>query len=252
MYKKLKQNKDKVIGVIMTYNCERFIRNVYKRIPKKSFDSLILVDDGSSDGTVKIAKRLDLIVYSHSHIGYGGNIKFGLKKALKMGGKYIVEIHGDGQYDLSVIPQALIKTKAKRYDYLLGSRFAKKGNPLKDGMSFSRYFANKGLSLIDKIILGVNITEFHSGFRIYTEKLLYTIGFEHSSDDYIYSFENIAQARFYNLKIGEIPIRCDYITEHTSINIRKSVRYAVETFWVLCQYILARLGIRIGIFRNLS
>lgn len=191
--------KKKVIGIILTYNCADMVVDIYRRIPKKSFDNIILVDDGSTDNTLKVAKKLHILAFSHPNLGYGGNIKYGIKKALQMGADYMVEIHGDGQYDPSIIPAALEKIK-KGHMLLLGSRFVNWKYPLKDKMPMSRYLANIILSYIYKIILRAPLTEFHTGFHIYSKEFFSKVGFENTSNGHIYSLEIIVQACYKDRK----------------------------------------------------
>lgn len=233
----------------MTYNSASMLKDIYARIPKEVFDEIILVDDESTDNTMEVAKMLGIPAFSHPHKGYGGNIKFGLQKALERGGKYMVEIHGDGQYDPSGIPTALKKMR-QGYDFLLGSRFMDSKQALNEGMSYFRYFGNIALSFLDRLILDLKLSEFHNGFRLYSRKLLENIDFNKGADDYLYSFEIIAMARYYNLKIGEVPVHCNYKKEHTSISMWKSTIYSFQTFYVLLLYILARLGIRTKLFSH--
>lgn len=240
--------KEKVIGVILTYNCANLVEGLYNRIPKKLFHKIIVVDDGSTDDTLEVVKKLGIQSFSHRHTGYGGNMKFGLKKALDMGTDYIVEIHGDGQYDPSVIPLALKKMK-EGCNLLLGSRFVDLRQPLRDKMPLSRYAANIALSFIYRVILGVNLTEFHTGFHIYSKEFVSNAGFANTSDGHPYSLEIIFQACFKKLKMCEIPIRCDYAAEHTSISIKKSVAYSLQSFLLLAQYMLAINGLKFGIFK---
>lgn len=231
----------------MTYNCASLVEDIFHRLPKNVFDSIIIADDGSGDTISKVAKKLQIPLFSHKHKGYGGNIKYGLQKALEMGGDYMVEIHGDGQYGAASIIPGLEKVK-QGYDFVLGSRFSDIRQPLRDNMPLSRYLANIGLSFFDRLILGVPLSEFHNGFRIYTRHLLETIGFEGTSDGFLYSFEIIAQATYHNLRIGEVPVRCDYSKEHSSINIKKSAAYSFQTFWILLLYLLSRSGFKIRLF----
>lgn len=238
----------KSVGIILAWNCAHLIEGIYQRIPKEYFDEIILADDGSTDETLAVAKKLGIQSFTHEHSGYGGNIKFGLHKALELGADYMVEIHGDGQYEPSFIPRAL-EMMHEGADFLLGSRFTDIVQPLRDKMPLVRYLANIGLSFFDRLILQVPLTEFHTGFRVYSRRLVETLDFTHTSNDYLFSFEVIAQARYCNLRIRELPIRCDYEAEHTSISIKKSIIYALRTFGTLFSYLLACAGFERKIFR---
>ena len=250
MNRRKKQKKAKCIGIVLTHNCAHLVEQTVHSIPVGVLDQIIIVDDGSKDNIATVAKKLNIPFYSHKHLGYGGNIKYGLKKALELDADYMVEIHGDYQYDLSVIPEALKKIQSG-YDFLLGSRFTKLSQALGDDhMPIERYLANIGLSFVAKIVLQVNLTEVHAGFRVYSRKLLQTIGFNHTSNDHIYSFENIVQAKYYNLNIAEIPVNCEYARDHTSISIIKSIVYSFDMFRVMIEYILAKMGIRQDLFNN--
>lgn len=237
----------KSICIILAYNCANVLENTYKRIPAQSVDRIVLVDDGSTDDTLLVAKRLGIEYYTHPNLGYGGNIKYSIKKSLELGAEYIVDLHGDGQYDPTAIPRALAKAR-EGYDLVLGSRFYDLKQPLKDGMSFARYFANIGLSSIERVVLGLNVGEFHTGFRVYTRHLAETVLLDNTSDGFLFGFEIIAQAHFCKLRIGEIPIRGNYHEEHTSISIPKSIIYAFQTFKVLALFLLAKAGVHTKLF----
>ncbi len=239
--------RKKSICVILAYNCANVLESTYKRIPVGSVDEIILVDDSSTDNTLEVARRLGIRFFTHEHLGYGGNVKYSIKKGVELGAEYIVDLHGDGQYDPSAIPAALVKA-SEGYDMVLGSRFTDLGQPLRDNMSFARYFANIGLSVIARLILGVPLSEFHTGFRIYSKHLAETISFNNTSNDFLFSFEIIALARFNNLNIGEVPIRCDYKEEHTSISIKKSIVYSFQMLKTLGLYLLAKSGYRTKLF----
>ena len=237
----------KAICVILAYNCGNVLENTYRRIPKDSVDRIILVDDASTDNTLEVARRLGIESYTHLHLGYGGNVKYSIHKGIELGGEHIVDLHGDGQYDPQVIPEALA-TAREGYDLLLGSRFVDFRQPLRDKMPLARYLANIGLSAIERFVLQLPLSEFHTGFRIYSKHLAEKIALENASDDFLFSFEIIAQAKYCNLRIGEIPIRCSYKEEHTSISIPRSILYAFQTFRTLGLYILARMGFRTKLF----
>jgi len=236
------------MGIILAYNCAGLLTGAHKKIPKELFDEVILVDDGSTDGTFAVAQKLGIRSFTHEHLGYGGNVKFGLRKALEAGADYMVEIHGDGQYDVTQAPPAVEKMRREEIDFLLGSRFSSWGQARRDGMPLSRYLANLGLSFFDRLVLRLPLTEFHSGFRVYTRRLLETVGFTGTSNTHLYSFEIIAQACYHKLSVGEIPVRCDYKTQHTSISLSKSAIYAFQTFWILFLYLLARIGLKSRLF----
>lgn len=241
----------KAVGIVMTYNSSALLEDILNRIPKEPLDAIFIVDDDSKDveETKSIALRLGVPFFTHEHMGYGGNIRYGLTKALEMGAEYMVEIHGDGQFDPSVIPAALKKMEEGRYDFLLGSRFMTGLlQPLRDGMSLARYLANIGLSTIDRAVLGVRVSEFHTGFRVYSRNLTEKLPLQNTSLDYLYGFEVIAQAAFFKLKIGEIPVRADYHKEHTSISIWKSTVYSFKTMYVLSLFLLAKMGCKIRLF----
>ena len=237
----------KAICVILAYNCGNVLENTYKRIPVGSVDRIILVDDASKDDTLAVARRLGIESYTHPHLGYGGNVKYSMRKAIELGAEHIVDLHGDGQYDPSVIPMALKKAR-EGYDLVMGSRFFDWRQPLRDKMSWARYLANIGLSTIQRFVLRLPLTEFHTGFRIYSRHLVETVALDNAADDHLFSFEVIAQAHFWHLKITEIPIRCDYRGEHTSISIPQSIRYAFATFGTLTQYLLAKAGFKVRLF----
>src|SRR3990167_9476097 len=245
-----KQNgntRKKAICVILSYNWAHLLEDIYKRIPVESVDRIILCDDASTDDTLEVAKRRGIESYTHEHLGYGGNVKYSIRKGIELGAEYIVDLHGDGQYDPSAIPVALAKAK-EGYDLVLGSRFFDPLQPLQDHMSWARYLANIGLSATERLVLNLPLSEFHTGFRVYTKRLAETVALDATSDDFLFGFEIIAQAKFANLRIGEVPIRCSYKEEHTSISIPKSIVYSFQTFKTLALYLLAKAGFKVKLF----
>jgi glycosyltransferase involved in cell wall biosynthesis len=238
----------RAVCVILAYNCAQTLEQTYRRIPQDAVDAVILVDDASTDETLAVAERLGIESYTHPHLGYGGNVKFANRKAIDLGYGHVVDLHGDGQYDPTAIPAAVAKAR-EGYDLVLGTRFAPDPKqPRRDGMSYARYFANIGLSAIERRVLGATVSEFHTGFRVYSRRLIESIALDNTSDDFLFGFEVIAQAVYWNLRIGEIPIRCDYMTQHSSMPMRKCVEYAVQTVRTLTLYRLARLGARTRLF----
>lgn len=223
------------------------MEDLYHSLPEGVFDSIIISDDDSGDNIGAIAKRLGIPCYSHPRLGYGGNIKYGLQKAMGMGADYMVEIHGDGQYSIEASGPGVEKAK-QGYSLVMGSRFMDWRQPLRDKMPLSRYFANIGLSFLARSILRIPLTEFHNGFRIYSRSLLSTVNLKNTSNDFLFGFEIIAQARSWDMSIGEIPNRCFYANKHTSISIPKSIEYSFQMLGVLFKYVVTRLGFETKLF----
>ena len=237
----------KVIGIILTYKHASFLEALYRSLPEGIFDSVIISDDDSGDNIGVIADKLGIPCFSHSRLGYGGNIKYGLQKAMEMGAEYMVEIHGDGQYNIAASEAGVEKAK-QGYSLVMGSRFMDWRQPLRDKMPISRYLANVGLSFLARLVLRLPLTEFHNGFRIYSRRLLTTVNLKSTSNDFLFGFEIIAQARYWNMTIGEIPNRCFYANKHTSISIPKSIQYSFQMLGVLFKYIVTRLGFETKLF----
>ena len=236
--------KPKVIGVILAYNVASMLPRAIQRIPNGLLDDIIVMDDGSKDETYEVAKKLGLKVFRHvPNRGYGGNLKAGMKKALEMGADYIVEIHGDGaQFNPISINYAMPYMKAGKAQLILGSRFSVPGKALENGMPLIRFVANRFLSFFDRIILGLPLTEFHTGFRIYGRKLLNKVPYDANTNDYLFSFQIIAQAAYYKMPVQEVPVEADYKAEHTSHSLKGASWYAIRTFGVLTQFLLAKAG----------
>lgn len=232
--------------MIMTYNCADFLEKTLQLLPRDLFDTVIITDDASTDDTLSIAKRLGIPAFTHPHGGYGGNLKFGLQKAVEMGADGVIEIHGDGQF-ASSIPEA-IKKLQEGCDFVLGNRFYELRQPLRDDMSLIRYFGNLILSQLGRMVLGIKPRDLFTGFRAYSRRLVESVDFLRGSDDYFYSFQIIVLSRFANLKICQVPARCFYNQAHTSISLWKGFLEIGQTPFTLLLYLLARAGIRVGIF----
>lgn len=235
----------RVVGMILAFNCEQMIKRAYERIPQQYFNDIFLTDDGSTDDTRAAAEGLGIPVISHApNRGYGGNVKVGLRHALSLKADYVVEIHGDGaQFNPLAVKHAL-PLMAAGYDLVLGSRFQRPRVALELGMPWSRWLANQALSYIDRLVLRLPLTEFHTGFRIYSRRLIETLPLERAADNYLFSFQIIAQAAYFKLRVGEVPVEADYLSEHTSHALMGASLYAVQTFGVLGSYLLARANVR--------
>lgn len=235
----------------MTYNCASLVEEAYHRLPKEYFYKIICVDDGSTDNTVTVVSQLGIPVFTHPHTGYGGNLFLGLRKALELGATHMIELHGDGQYDFSSTPAAIEKLRTG-CDLIIGNRYHDLFQPLRDGMDIIRYFGNLFLSTIARIGLGIPTRDLFAGFRAYSRRFMETLDFSNNSQNYFFSFEIIAQARYCNLNICQVPVRCDYRGEHTSMSFWNGIPAILHTCYTVCLYWLARCNIKRGIFASLK
>jgi glycosyltransferase involved in cell wall biosynthesis len=242
-------NNTKVIGIILAYKHARFLEGLYRSIPPGVFDEIIITNDETGDGIEQIAARLGIPCFSHPRLGYGGNLKYGLKKGLERGGDYLVEIHGDGQFDVDISPAAIAKAR-EGYDFVSGSRFVDIRQPLRDKMPLVRYVANITLSFFVRLVTGVKLSDCHNGYRVYSRKLLTSIDLDQTADDFLFAFEIVALAKLAGVKIAEVPIRCFYGQDHSSISIRRSIAFAFQEAKSMLKYLLARLGIRLRPYRR--
>lgn len=241
--------RQKVVVIMPAYNAEKTVVEAYRRLPKKGVDEIILVDDGSSDRTFEIAKKLPIRVFRNPiNLGYGGNLKMCLTKALEAGADIIIEYHPDNQYDPKDLSLFLEKAH-QGFSFALGSRFIYPKEALTNRMPFEKFLANRAMSWIDEVVLGVEMSEFHSGFRMYTRELLERVPFHQDSDDYLFSFEIIVQAIYYRFRIADVPISCLYHKDMHTANFKRSAMYALGTFKTLGQYLLAKwLKVQLGPF----
>jgi glycosyltransferase involved in cell wall biosynthesis len=227
------------------YNAEATLAHTVADMPAGSVDEIILVDDGSRDRTVAIARELGLTVVVHDqNQGYGGNQKTCYHLALQRGADIIVMIHPDYQYDSRVIPHAVGFIELGICDIVLGSRIRSRGEALAGGMPLYKYLANRFLTAVENIALGQNLGDFHSGFRVYRRAVLETIPFEHNSNDFVFDTQLLAQAIRFQFRLGDIPVPVRYFPEASSINFKRSVRYGLATLATVGTYWLDRLRIR--------
>jgi glycosyltransferase involved in cell wall biosynthesis len=235
----------------MTYNCAHLLPKAFGQIPKDLVADIIVTDDGSKDDIEAVAQKVGVPLFRHTpNRGYGGNLKEGIRIALERGADYVVEVHGDGQFGPEALRAAMPFIR-EGYDFIIGSRFAVAGQARRNGMPLSRYLANRFLSFFDRLILRLPFTEFHTGFRIYSRRFLERVVWQKNSDDYLFSFQIIAQAAYVNARVAEVPVEADYHSDHTSHNIRGAAVYAVQTFGILLQYVLAKYKIQYAsIFPN--
>lgn len=223
------------------YNAASTLRKTVEDIPQRYRENIILTDDCSQDDTVALARELGLEVLEHStNQGYGANQKTCYAAALERGADYVVMIHPDYQYDSRVIPFALGFLFSDICDVVLGSRIRTRKETLDNGMPLYKYFSNRCLTIIENLVLGQNLGDFHSGFRAYKGEVLEKIPFHANSDDFVFDTQFLAQATYYGFRIGDIPIPTRYFPEASSINFRRSLRYGILTLGVMVQFVLRK------------
>lgn len=236
--------KPKVVVVMPAYNAARTVNDTFKEILPEYRKNIILVDDNSSDDTVKIAANLGIKVFSHpQNLGYGGNQKTCYWEALKLNPDVVVMLHPDYQYDATMIDELVRPILQGRYDYMFGSRIASKDSALKGGMPKLKYYINRIVCLLENIFLGVNFTEHFSGFRAYSPRLLKRVPFQRFSNDFVFDQQMEISSLALGFRIGEISIPTRYHEKASSIRFIKGTKFILETFWNILLYKFDKLDI---------
>src|SRR3990172_8054806 len=230
----------KVVVVMPAYNAAKTLRITYDAIPKENIDQVILVEDGSSDDTLKIAKELKLEVFVHArNFGYGGNQKTCYTEALKAGADIIVMLHPDYQYDPTLLPNLIAPIKAGEADVVLGSRFLQ-GDVMRQGMPWWKFLGNRFLTRLENRVLGLNLAEYHTGYRAFSRNVLEEVPFLLNSDKFVFDQEMLVQAVHLGFSIKEVPVPTRYFPEASSTSFRASVRYGLSIIALLARYMLHR------------
>lgn len=231
--------------VMPAYNAAKTLKVAYKSIPKNAADEIVLVDDYSSDNTIQVAKHLPLTVITHSrNRGYGGNQKTCYNYALENKADIVVMLHPDNQYDPSIINELILPIKEGNADVVFASRFIRnpiEGGPLKGGMPLYKYIANKLLTAIENFWLGTYFSEFHTGYRAYSGKILSKIPYWANSDDFVFDNEIIVQLVMIKAKFHEIAVKTKYFKEASSINFIRSSQYGIGILILLLKYSLYKM-----------
>ncbi|HEY4504582.1 MAG TPA: glycosyltransferase family 2 protein [Candidatus Paceibacterota bacterium] len=232
-------NGKRIIAVLPAYNAARTLKQTVDAIPKNIVDEIIVIDDASTDETVKIAKSLDLKTFVHKkNLGYGGNQKTCYAEALKLGADIAVMVHPDFQYDPKLIPELVTPISINQCDAVFGSRMLLPGKALEGGMPKWKYLANIFLTKLENFVLDLSLSEYHSGFRAYSRRVIETLELEKNSNDFVFDTEIIVQMKIASMKIKEIPISTRYFPEASMIGFAKSIAYGLSILKVLVRYIL--------------
>ena len=231
------------------YNAQATLKETFDAIPKDCIDEIILVDDNSTDDTVKLSKELGLKTICHNkNLGYGANQKTCYNEALKSKADIIIMLHPDFQYDPRLIPSLASLVAYNNYDCAIASRMLVNSAKYSK-MPKYKYFANKFLTTFQNIFLNKGLSEYHSGYRAFSADLLKKINLEKLSDDFIFDNQLLALIYYKNYTIGEISCPTKYFDSASSINFLRSCKYGIGVLLISIQYRLAKIGIKTSIFR---
>ena len=234
----------KIVVVLPAYNAESTLRQTYSEIPLQYIDEVILVDDGSSDRTAEIARSLGVRTLVHrKNLGYGGNQKTCYAEALHQGADVVVMLHPDYQYTPNLLVAMSSLIAVGQYDVVLGSRILCQ-NTIKEGMPVYKYIANRALTFFENLMLGQKLSEYHTGYRAFSRKVLESLPLNENSDDFVFDNQMLAQIAYFGFTIGEISCPTKYFAEASSINLRRSITYGLGVVRTSINYRLQKMGLR--------
>jgi len=234
--------RPKVVVVMPAYNAGRTLRMTYMELPQDTVDMVILVDDGSTDDTVAVARELNLKLFLHDrNYGYGANQKTCYTEALKAGAEIVVMVHPDYQYDPRLVPEVIHPIIEGGADVVLGSRL-KSGSALSGGMPWWKYVSNRFLTWVENTAFDLKLSEYHTGYRAYRREVLETVNFQLNADKFIFDQEIMAQVVEAGFRISEVPVPTRYFAEASSASFLASTRYGLGILWLVARYEAHRRG----------
>jgi glycosyltransferase involved in cell wall biosynthesis len=235
-------NGKSIAVVLPAYNAEKTLESTIQELPSL-VDIRILVDDQSSDHTVEIAKQLGLRVFVHDrNYGYGRNQQTCYREALASGADVVVMVHPDYQYTPRLVTAMASMVAYDVYDVVLGSRIIG-GTALRGGMPFYKYVANRFLTAFENLFLRVKLSEYHTGYRAFSRKVLTELPLLENSDDFVFDNQILAQCVYFGFRIGEVSCPTKYFEEASSINFWRSVRYGMGVMGTTLQFALQKWGV---------
>jgi glycosyltransferase involved in cell wall biosynthesis len=235
---------NKLVVVMPAYNAEKTLRQTYAELPLEYVDEVVLVDDASRDNTALVAKQLGITTIVHpANGGYGANQKTCYRTALELGADIVVMVHPDYQYSPRLVTAMASMITSGHYDVVLGSRILG-GGALKGGMPYYKYVSNRLLTAFENMFLGVKLSEYHTGYRAFSRKVLEKLPLELNSDNFVFDNEMLAQAVNFGFIIGEISCPTKYFPEASSISFWPSVRYGLGVLTTVVKFVLHRTQIK--------
>jgi glycosyltransferase involved in cell wall biosynthesis len=233
----------KVVVVLPAYNAARTLARTVAEIPRDIVDDVILTDDASRDDTAQIAEKLGLHTLRHDrNKGYGGNQKTCYRAALERGADIVIMLHPDYQYSPRLIGAMAAMVASGHYDVVLGSRILGKG-ALQGGMPLYKYISNRALTFAQNVLISQKISEYHTGYRAWSRRVLATLPILDFSDDFVFDNEMLTAAHYFGFGIGELSCPTKYFEEASSINFRRSVVYGLGVLKVALAYRLHKMGL---------
>lgn len=210
------------------YNASKTLERTYREIPLDMVDEVVVVDDCSHDGTADKARELGIkhIIKHQENLGYGGNQKSCYKKALELGADIVVMVHPDYQYTPLLLPSLCYPIANGLYEVMLGSRILGKG-ALKGGMPIHKYIANRALTFFQNLMIGAKLSEYHTGYRAFSKKVLMELNYEANSNNFVFDNQMLSQIIYADYEIGEVSCPTKYFDEGSSINLSNSMVYGL-------------------------
>jgi glycosyltransferase involved in cell wall biosynthesis len=235
-------SKPKVVVVMPAYNAAKTLHMTYADLPRNVVDLVILVDDGSSDETARIARDLGLELFIHDrNYGYGANQKTCYREALRAGADIVVMVHPDYQYDPTLLPEIIRPIEEGTADIVLGSRLMGI-HPIRQGMPWWKYYSNRFLTALENWVFGLRLSEYHTGYRAFRRQVLESVNLEMNSDRFIFDQEILAQIVNVKMRITEVPVPTRYFAQASSASFFQSSVYGVSILWLLLRYLMHRGG----------
>jgi glycosyltransferase involved in cell wall biosynthesis len=225
------------------YNAGRTLGETYAEIPFDVVDEVILVDDASTDDTVAVARSLGIHTIVHdANLGYGGNQKTCYTTALAHGADIVVMLHPDYQYTPKLITAMAYMIESGEYDVVLGSRILG-GKAMRGGMPLYKYISNRVLTLLQNLLMGSKLSEYHTGYRVFSKTVLEHTPWMRNSNDFVFDNQMLAQIIYKNFRIAEVTCPAKYFEEASSINFRRSMVYGIGCLVTAVQFRLSKMNL---------